>query len=101
MAIQPNIFTDELALLDQIKALNERSIAGVDALVAYDQLLKLTKEYEACLLKRHVDLDLNLFAIVSDLYYRENFHSDILRAWFAAEPLTESLKSLSDLQSIC
>jgi hypothetical protein len=40
----------------------------------------LTQEYEENLKKRNVDIGFNLFELISDHYYRETFHSDILNA---------------------
>ncbi len=70
----------ESDLLQRIKALNDAASQGVRTLVSDATLTALAREYEANLKKRHVDIGFNLFAIVSDLYYRENFHSDILQA---------------------
>ena len=40
----------------------------------------LVQKYEENLQKRKVDIEFNLFAIISERYYQENLHSDILRA---------------------
>jgi len=40
----------------------------------------LTKAYEENLEKRHIEIGFNLFELISDHYYRETFHSDILNA---------------------
>ena len=70
----------EILLLNTIKAFNDRAVRQVSALMYDSQSSSLAKEYAECLKKREVDLGFNLFAIVSDLYYRETFHSDILGA---------------------
>lgn len=57
----------------------ESTVEKVAAFVCDEHSRKLTSEYGAALEKRNVDIGLNPFAIVSDLYYRENFHSDVLR----------------------
>jgi hypothetical protein len=67
------------ALLDSTRDLLDRSFDEVRAFVQAPNNIKLAHEYAENLKKREVDLGFNLFAIVSDLYYRENFHSDILR----------------------
>ena len=75
-----NATTLSMELLERIGALNANHWSAVERFIANPDLLLLAKEYDACLQKRRVDLGFNFFAIVSDLYYRENFHSDILRA---------------------
>ncbi len=40
----------------------------------------LAERYEENLKKRNVDIGFNLFELISDHYYRETFHSDILNA---------------------
>ena len=67
-------------LLQTIASFNQRIITGANTMLTRPDLRALGKKYEAARLKRDVDMSFNLFAIVSDLYYRENFHSDVLRA---------------------
>lgn len=67
-------------LLDCIKSFNEASSRNAGMFLTDAIFTKLAQKHEANLRKRHVDLRFNLFAIVSELYYRENFHSDILKA---------------------
>ncbi len=55
--------------------------------VRNENSIRLARRYEAWLEKRVVNLGLNPFAIVSDVFYRENFHSDILRVLI--DPKTE------------
>jgi PD-(D/E)XK nuclease superfamily len=66
------------ALLDCTRRLLDRSFDQVREFVQTPANIKLAHEYAENLKKRDVDLGFNLFAIVSDLYFRENFHSDIL-----------------------
>ncbi len=75
----PTSLEKEFILLHLIGNLCHDAVERVIAFVGDANLCALTREYEACLRKRNVDIGFNLFAIVSDLYYRENFHSDILR----------------------
>lgn len=70
----------ESDLLQRIKALNDAASRGVKTLLSDAAVAALARKYEANLKKRYVDIGFNLFAVVSDLYYRENFHSDILKA---------------------
>lgn len=70
----------ESTLLHRIKVLNDAASRSVNSLLSGATLTALARKYEANLKKRYVDIGFNLFAIVSDLYYRENFHSDILKA---------------------
>ncbi|HXT11400.1 MAG TPA: PD-(D/E)XK nuclease family protein [Candidatus Angelobacter sp.] len=67
-------------LLHQIGALSREAVSNLYTLLRNPELLRLARQYTANLKKRNVDLGFNLFAIISDFYYRENFHSDILRA---------------------
>jgi hypothetical protein len=69
-----------LELLKRVEALNADHWSAVKRFIENLDHHSIAKEHEACLQKRHVDLGFNVFAIVSDLYYRENFHSDILCA---------------------
>ncbi len=43
-------------------------------------IAKLLKEYREIVKKDYID-KFNVFTITSDLYYRENYHSDILAAF--------------------
>src|SRR4051812_26219453 len=70
----------ETVLLHRVTALNASASRRVSELLSNDPLVALAQTYEENLKKRHVDLGFNVFALVSDLYYRENFHSDVLRA---------------------
>ena len=55
-------------------------LEGIEALIRNAKLSSLAEQYEACLKRRDVDIGFNLFEIISDFYYRENLHSDILKA---------------------
>jgi len=70
----------ETDLLREIQALNDAASLGASEFLSDQELTALARRFETNLKKRHVNLGFNLFAIVSDLYYRENFHSDILKA---------------------
>src|SRR6266404_4347993 len=70
----------ELALLERMKVFNHDAVHAVDGLMRDAELSALAGDYSANLKKREVDLGFNLFAIISELYYRENFHSDVLQA---------------------
>lgn len=70
----------EIAFLNQIKAFNDNAIRALEQFVCDAELSALAGEYNANLKKRDVDIGFNLFSIISELYYRENFHSDILKA---------------------
>src|SRR5947208_528493 len=71
---------DEIALLREIETFNNDIVREIDAFRCDSELCELARMYEACLERRNVDIGFNLFAIISDFYYRENLHSDILRA---------------------
>jgi len=67
-------------LLQRIKAITDNAIHDLEEFTCNANLSALAREYEANVKKRDVDIGFNLFAIISELYYRENFHSDILKA---------------------
>src|SRR4029077_16538447 len=69
----------ERSLLQTVKSFLEDAVQQVTTFVEDKGTVALAKAYAACREKRQVDLGFNLFAIVSELYYRENFHSDILK----------------------
>jgi PD-(D/E)XK nuclease superfamily len=70
-----------IALLQCIKRFNDTVTGELERFICNANLSALARNYEANLKKRNVDLGFNLFAIISELYYRENFHSDILKAF--------------------
>jgi hypothetical protein len=76
----------EIALLPRIKAFNENAIHEVDGLMRNPYLSALARKYEANLKKRDVDIEFNLFELISDNYYRETLHSDILKAFLDPNP---------------
>ena len=45
------------------------------------KIRELARSYSKNLANRHVDIGFNVFAIVSDVYHRENFHSDVIKAF--------------------
>ena len=71
--------TKTISLLREIVVLNNASFGAINGLVT-NSGMRVASDYRAALRKRDVDIGFNLFALISDLYYRENFHSDILRA---------------------
>jgi len=70
----------EADLLERVSALNQSASRAVRGFLTEKTFRDLAQKFEANLSNRHVDLGFNLFAIVSDLYYKENFHSDILQS---------------------
>jgi hypothetical protein len=73
----------EIAFLHYIKTFNNNAICEVEQFLHNANLFNLAREYNTNLAKRDVDIGFNLFAIVSDIYYRENFHSDILKTYLS------------------
>ena len=69
----------EIQLLENISALTYATISGVKNLLADPSLISLAREYEENRGRRVVDVGLNLFVLISDIYHRENFHSDVLK----------------------
>lgn len=72
-------FEPAILLLNRIRTLNQEAAGSVTAFIGDPTLHSLTKRYEAGLLNRNIDLGFNLFEVISDIYYRENLHSDILK----------------------
>jgi hypothetical protein len=68
----------EVALLQRIEAFNENAVHTVKGFLCDETFL--AAKYNANLKKRNVDIGFNLFELISDHYYRETFHSDILNA---------------------
>jgi hypothetical protein len=56
------------------------NMADCTALLNLECIRSLAERYEENLKKRDVDIGFNLFELISDHYYRETFHSDILNA---------------------
>lgn len=54
-------------------------IDAIDSLSFDEGLMNLCAEYSTANERRDVDLGFNVFALVSEMYQRENLHSDILK----------------------
>ncbi|HZQ47967.1 MAG TPA: PD-(D/E)XK nuclease family protein [Verrucomicrobiae bacterium] len=70
----------EARLLQEIQLLNETVVKDLDELVRHAGMSALARQYSANR-KKHTEIGFNLFELVSDHYYRETFHSDILHAF--------------------
>jgi len=70
----------ESLLLRRVSALNNTFIESLYKFVGNGDLSRIAKQFDENLGKRHVDIGFNLFALISEVYHRENLHSDILRA---------------------
>lgn len=75
-----NCLTEEMHLLHRIEVLTDSALNEIGELVNSTILSNLVREYSDNLKKREVDVGFNLFAIISEIYHRENLHSDILFA---------------------
>ncbi len=78
--LQESCLAAEVALLERIMLLDEEAMREVKAFIGDQELVALSSEYAANLKRRRVEIGFNLFELISDVYYRENLHSDILRA---------------------
>jgi hypothetical protein len=67
-------------LLQRIALFNNNVIDAAGGFIGAPDVNALARRYEACMRGRHVDMGFNLFAIISDIYHRENLHSDMLKA---------------------
>jgi hypothetical protein len=89
------LLENERQLLIRISALTDGVLSGVRGLLMDPQLISLTKEYDTNKAKRVIDVGLNLFALISEIYHQENFHSDILCIFLdPASPHKEGYKYL-------
>lgn len=75
-----NLLQPETALLDDIHALTEDFFGRVRGFVDDPVVRTMASTHAANAGRREVDLGFNPFALVSDVYHRENFHSDVLAA---------------------
>src|SRR5665213_3517758 len=62
------------------ESIHQEVIDDLITLLKQEPVRKLVHEYEHDRVRRDPDMGFNPFALVSDLYYRENLHSDILKA---------------------
>lgn len=70
----------EIQLLTEVSALNQHFIGLVSAWLLDDEVVRLGHQHLECVKRRKVDMGFNLFHLISDVYYRENLHSDIMQA---------------------
>jgi hypothetical protein len=75
-----NLLQPETALLDDIRVLSSNLVGRIRGFVDDTRVRRIAANYSANAEQRRVDLGFNAFALVSDIYYRENFHSDIMVA---------------------
>ncbi len=73
-----NNLEPQIALLDDVARINADTIRRIRDFVDAEELRKLATAHSDAIMRREVDLGFNAFALVSDVYYRENFHSDII-----------------------
>jgi len=71
----------EINLLKHIREFNLSWITRCKLLTDNPKICDIAISYLNSLDKKNVDLGFNLFALISNTYYRENFHSDILNAF--------------------
>ncbi|MBA4147577.1 MAG: PD-(D/E)XK nuclease family protein [Verrucomicrobia bacterium] len=77
--MQP-LLTREMALLQQICFFNRGAVSRVHDFIRDKYLSGLAGTYRDNLSHKDHELGFNLFELISDYYYRETFHSDILYA---------------------
>lgn len=70
----------EVLLLSEVSALNECFLRRVSEWLRNDKAVQLSHRHAECAKRREVDMGFNLFHLISDVYYRENLHSDIMQA---------------------
>lgn len=74
------LLTSEADVLDTIGRMNDRFLEGIRSVSDDAALRKLAIAYAENRINRKVNLGFNAFALVSDVYHRENFHSDVIMA---------------------
>jgi hypothetical protein len=74
------ILEPEIQMLSKVSALNKCFVSRVSEWLRNAEALQLTHRHAECVRKRDVDMGFNLFHLISDVYYRENLHSDIMQA---------------------
>ena len=72
--------TNEADVLDVVADMNDRFLETILSFSDDAVLRNLTIAYEENRRARKVKLGFNAFALVSDVYHRENFHSDVIKA---------------------
>lgn len=70
----------KIQLLNEVSGLNEHFIGLVSAWLHDGEIVRLGHQHWECVKRREVDMGFNLFHLISDVYYRENLHSDIIQA---------------------
>src|ERR1700752_3171007 len=75
------LLADHAELLAQFQEMVQQHFCSLGMLLNNPNVQTLATTYKTNLAKRNVDLGFNLFAIISDVYHRENLHSDILRSF--------------------
>lgn len=72
--------TEEVRLLDEISENTSRLLRRFQDFVDDPDLRDLGSRFAENLKKREVNLGFNAFALASDVYHRENLHSDVMAA---------------------
>src|SRR5687768_2464057 len=65
-------------VLRLLQAIGDISGHAIIAFVGNETSASLVTAYDARRKTRDIDVGFNLFVIISDIYHKENFHSDIL-----------------------
>lgn len=74
------LLANESALLDSVSRMNEAYLERVRCFLSNTSNTSLFERFDRNQKKRNVRLGFNAFALISDVYHRENFHSDIIKA---------------------
>ena len=69
------------ALLDEVEMIRRNFLERTTSFLNSEEVSKLANEYSKNRANRDVDLGFNAFAIISDIYHRENLHSDVIKAF--------------------
>jgi hypothetical protein len=66
---------------------NDIGAVGVKSFLQSEEVINITRSFHSNMVRREVDVGFNVFALVSDVYHKENLHSDVLAAILDPEGL--------------
>jgi hypothetical protein len=84
MDMQTNDINQYAKLLSEWDELKNNHLKTITEMLSKKELQKIAAEFDANH-KRKEDIGFNVFKLVSDLYYRENFHSEVIHEFLNPE----------------
>lgn len=74
------LLANESAFLESVSGMNETYLERAHSFLVNASNTSLFERFDKNQQKRNVRLGFNAFALISDVYHRENFHSDVIKA---------------------